>query len=693
MSDNQNIPAGNRNQQEEESIDIRMILESVWGLRYWIILSLIVCMGLVYAYTWYSTPVYETSGSIMLMNDDGRGNASSSEIALMSELSGVSVRQKMSNELYILKTTTLMQRVVEELGLHIQYFEEDRIKTTEFYKNNPLVFKWENPVPIASGDIKPMSIHLTLKPAQDGYVITEFSVANKEIFLADTLYKFGNVVTTSAGLFSIQKNPTVNTAHTKHVIRISNPRSKAKAYATELTTNTVSEGPRTLGGTSDIILLSILDEKPQRSVEMLHSLIRNYIEDNRMYKAASIEKSIVFINSRLNDIERELGLIESEYRSFRVTQGLVEETSQSQLALTTDARYRQEMTDLEVQVSLLNMVKEYMEAQGSEHDMIPANLGLKDVGLIGGIEQYNELVVERNRLLAGSSLNNPRVVTANLQLENMRNGIEVSIENVSKTYDLRIKSLREQISAGKREISSIPGQQLELARLTRQQEIIEPLYRLLQQKKEEAMISLYGLPDNARIMEEPNTAVKPAKPNKRNIYLLGILAGLLIPPGVFFTKQTLRRKVDGKRDLEKKLTIPVFATIPKAKNYSGHIDIKSKDSLTEGFRMLRSNLQYIEGKVIHITSSIPGEGKTFVATNLAIALAATGKKVILVGADLRQPKIHETFGISNRIGLVSYLIGKVPDIRDLIVSSGIDENLELLPAGPIPPNPSELLST
>lgn len=134
--------------------------------------------------------------------------------------------------------------------------------------------------------------------------------------------------------------------------------------------------------------------------------------------------------------------------------------------------------------------------------MIPANLGLKDVGLIGGIEQYNELVVERNRLLAGSSLNNPRVVTANLQLENMRNGIEVSIENVSKTYDLRIKSLREQISAGKREISSIPGQQLELARLTRQQEIIEPLYRLLQQKKEEAMISLYGLPDNARIMEE-----------------------------------------------------------------------------------------------------------------------------------------------------------------------------------------------
>ena len=135
------------------------------------------------------------------------GNASSSEIALMSELSGVSVRQKMSNELYILKTTTLMQRVVEELGLHIQYFEEDRIKTTEFYKNNPLVFKWENPVPIASGDIKPMHIHLTLKPEQDGYVITEFSVAENEIFLADT-YIFGDVVATSAGLFSIHKNPS-----------------------------------------------------------------------------------------------------------------------------------------------------------------------------------------------------------------------------------------------------------------------------------------------------------------------------------------------------------------------------------------------------------------------------------------------------------------------------------------------------
>ncbi|HPX79859.1 MAG TPA: Wzz/FepE/Etk N-terminal domain-containing protein, partial [Bacteroidales bacterium] len=499
MSDIQYTPEKGKKQQEEESLDIRMILESIWGLRFWIILSLIICVGFVYAYNWYQTPVYESSASIMLVNDDGRGMATTSDIALMSEFSGMSLRQKISNELYILKTTALMQRVVTQLELNIIYYEEGRVKNTEFYKNSPLLFKWENPIPIAPEDIKPMELHLKMQPELNGYSITGFLVQGREVILEDTVYAFGDVVSTPAGLFSINKNPTIASAHNKYLIRVLNPRTRAKQLAESLTATQVSEGPRsTLVNASDIVLLSMQDERPQRSVDILSSLIKNYIADNRDFKAASIDKSIIFINGRLNEIERDLGMIESDYRSYRATQGIVQETSQSELVLTSDARYREELTELEVQVSLLNMVKDYLDKQGAKHDMIPANLGLKDVGLTSGIDQYNTLVVERNRLLAGSSLNNPRVVNANLQLDGMRNGINVSIENVSKTYDLRIKALNSQISQGKREISNIPTQQLELARMARQQEIIEPLYRLLQQKKEETMILLYALPDNAR---------------------------------------------------------------------------------------------------------------------------------------------------------------------------------------------------
>ena len=184
-------------------------------------------------------------------------------------------------------------------------------------------------------------------------------------------------------------------------------------------------------------------------------MIKNYINDTREFKAASINKSIVFIDSRLSEIERDLGMIETDYSSYRVTRGIVQEASQSQIVLTSDARYRDELTELEVQISLLDMVKGSLLSQNSDYEMIPANLGLKDMGLTAGIEQYNSLVVERNRLLAGSSVNNPRVISANLQLENLREGINVTIENVERTYSLRIDALQNQISRGKRNFEYI----------------------------------------------------------------------------------------------------------------------------------------------------------------------------------------------------------------------------------------------
>lgn len=678
---------------EEDTVDIRQILETVWGLRFWILLSLIVCFGIAYAYCLYKTPVYETSCSIMLVSEEGSKGAITSEFALMSEFSGMSLQQKMSNELYILKTTSLMQNVVEELNLNIQYFEKERIKSKEFYKNSPLLFQWENPVPLAASEIQHMEIHLTLQSENESFIINEFLIKGEEVFLGIRNYAFGEIISTSAGLFSINRVPNMTTNHDTFLIIVTSPRAKARQISDRLTVSQISQGRSGLSNSSDIILLSLQEEIPQRSSDILNALIINYINDTRNFKAASVNKSIAFINGRLTEIEKDLGIIESDYSSYRVTRGIVQEASQSQIVLTSDARYRDELTELELQISLLNMVKGSMLYQESDYDMVPANLGLKDLGLTAGIEQYNNLVIERNRLLAGSSLSNPRVINANLQLKDLREGINMTIDNVEKTYKLRIDALHNQISRGKRDISNIPTQQLELARLERRQEIIEPLYRLLQQKKEENMISLYALPDNARMMEVPYTKVTPIKPNKRNICLMGLLLGIMIPPGIFFIKESLRRKVYGKQDVEKRTKLPVFAIIPKAKDDIILVDFKNKDKITEAFRMLRANMQFLEGKVIQVTSSIAGEGKSTISTNLAIALASIGKKVILVGMDLRKPKIHKIFDISNKAGVTSFLIGKETDVSNLITPSKVHENLHVMTAGPIPPNPSELLST
>lgn len=679
--------------QEEDSIDIRQIFETLWGLRFWIILSLTVCVGIAYSYCIYKTPVYDTACTIMLVNEEGSKGAVTSDIALMSEFTGMSLQQKMSNELYILKTTSLMQFVVEELDLNIQYLHKDGLRTKEFYRNSPLTFQWENPAPVAAADIQHMEIQLTLLPENEGFSINEFLLKGEEVYLGIRNFKFGEIIRTSAGMFSINCIPNMITSNNTFFIKISNPRAKARQISDKLTVTQISQGRSTLGNASDIILLTLQDEIPLRSVDILNSLIKNYINDTREFKAASINKSIAFINGRLTEIERDLGMIESDYSSYRVTRGIVQEASQSQIVLTSDARYRDELTELEVQISLLNMVQESLLSQVSDYEMVPANLGLKDLGLTAGIEQYNSLVVERNRLLAGSSENNPRVINANLQLKNLREGINMTIENVEKTYNLRIDALENQISRGKREISNIPTQQLELARLERRQEIIEPLYRLLQQKKEENMISLYALPDNARMMEIPYTGINPIKPNKKNICLMSFFLGLMIPPGIFYSKEFLRRKVYGKQDVEKRTKLPIFAVIPKAKDDLTLIDFRNKDKITEAFRMLRTNMQFIQGKVIHITSSIAGEGKSTISANLAISLASIGKKVILVGMDLRKPKIHKIFNKSNKVGVTSFLIGKENDVYNLIIPSGVHDNLDLILAGPIPPNPSELLST
>ena len=480
------------------------------------------------------------------------------------------MRYKMSNELYMLQTISLLQQV-EDLNLNVQYFKKTRLKQQELYRNCPIAFQWENPVPVAWEGMKPLEITLKVKPGSDHFEINNMLVGGEQVYVKNKAVQFGEVISTPAGLFSITNlySPTEDTGSTLFTIKVSSPRSFANKIKRNLTARQISDGrtnATTMANMSDIIVLTLQDEIKERAVRILHSLIQNYIQDNKEFSAQSIEKSIVFINDRLSQIERDLGIIETDYSSYRSVRRIVREDSQSQIAITSDARYRDELTELEIQMKLLGMIKEFLAGQNDTHEMIPTNLGIKDVGLTSGIERYNTLIVERNRLLAGSSLTNPRVVNANLQLDNMKDGIHVSIKNVENTHTLRLDALREQISKGEKEISTIPSQQLELARITRRQEIIEPLYRLLQQKKEE--YDCFVCPAH-----NPNYRRACIKifshQTQQTKHLPGLFAAGTNPPSREFLHTEPSDEVIGKQDVAKN-NIPIFAVIPNQPNKLSH---------------------------------------------------------------------------------------------------------------------------
>lgn len=331
------------NLKEDDSIDLREILETIWGLRLWIVLSVILCVGIAYTYVKYTTPVYESTAGLLLVNDGARGGSTGSDMYFISELTGHSMRYKMSNELYMLQTISLLQQVVEDLNLNVQYFKKTRLKQQELYRNCPIAFQWENPVPVAWEGMKPLEITLKVKPGSDHFEINNMLVGGEQVYVKNKAVQFGEVISTPAGLFSITNlySPTEDTGSTLFTIKVSSPRSFANKIKRNLTARQISDGrtnATTMANMSDIIVLTLQDEIKERAVRILHSLIQNYIQDNKEFSAQSIEKSIVFINDRLSQIERDLGIIETDYSSYRSVRRIVREDSQSQIAITSDAR-------------------------------------------------------------------------------------------------------------------------------------------------------------------------------------------------------------------------------------------------------------------------------------------------------------------------------------------------------------------
>ena len=678
----------------DDSIDLRYIVDVIWDLKYWIVISLVAFMAIGYLYLRFATPKYTRSATVLIANDRSTGGMGS-ELQLLSDITGMRANGLVQNEIYILKSRPLMQSVVEELALNVRYFQKDGfLRSSELYMTSPVTFS------LISGSEKNkypvVSIDYEVSKDTASFTIRKLSFAsNKEEAKHPVLkeykgrtYRFGDAIDLpDHNSVILRKSEFVeNLEPGKYRVVHISPKKMAKNYSTILTAGTTDYRER-----SSVITLTIQDNIPNRADDLLNYLIANYNEETKGYLSLSTANTLDFIDDRLASLETQLGKIETEAKNYKTDNSMVDFLLQSEAMIKKGAEIEEKLTELGIQIQFMDMVKEYMSGDIDDSSLLPANIGIEDQGLTSMINEYNNVVIERRRLMLGASESNPRIMALTNQIQDMRKAVLLSINQLRESYQYNYDIVLEEAEKDRLKMADIPNQQFDIAKIERQQEIVEPLYVLLRQKKEEALISLYAQTDNARVVEPADGPDKPSSPRSVIIYAFCMILGLVTPPGVFFIGNMLKRKVSNIKDVQDRLSLPIVGYIPESEN--SLVVQGSRDVLTETFRAVRANLGFLSGKVFQVTSSISGEGKSTVAVNVALTLAFAGKKVLFIETDLRNGFDYKIFKVQKSSkGLATYLSGNYT-LEEVLRPGLMNPNLDVIFRGTMPPNPNELLSS
>lgn len=691
-------------QANSNSMSLREIFEFLWRLRFWIIASAVAALVAAFFYVRMQSPVYQRSAWIRMNRNDGTG----AEMELLSEFSGTGLsKPNVENEVFIIKSPTMMSKVVDELGLNYRYYHyampvADRLrfgrslfgrKRVEYYEDNPfeLSFCVDSLYPL---EMRPSSFTLKFRNLkQEQYQVRELAVNGRKVNLDERKYAYGDTVALPGCKFVVRVTESEELINKdNYICSWTNSFNCARGFVKNL--NVEAQGQKMK--LNDVVVLTMNDTKAQRASDILNTLIYKVNDEARAYGNMAIVNTINFIDQRLEDISKDLGAAEDDYKRYQSSKIVVDINSQSQASIASDRQYTDQLNEVLLQLQVLDMISDYIsEDNAGKYTVIPANIGINDAGLNSIIAAYNNMVAERNRMISNSSENNPRVLGLNAQLDDQKRSIEISVANLVRVYGIRAKELTKTIGAGKRKMADIPQQQFELQQLNRRLAVIEPLYLMLQQKREESQIRMYSQVETFRVIETAFGNPKPVSPNSMQIYLLAFILGCCIPPLVVWARMQLRTKVETKKDITDKLSYNILAVLPKhGEGENELISRNGRDVVSEAFRNLRSNLQYMPGcRVIQVTSSIAGEGKSFVSSNLALSLSHVGNKVLLIGLDIRKPRLNGIFTCKapKYNSVVGYLIGRAESLDALVQPSGVSDTLDVIFAGPVPPNPTELL--
>lgn len=683
--------------EDEKPVDYKALFFEY--LMYWPwILGCVIVMGIVmYAYLRYQAPVYNVNATVLIKQGDQTKNPSASPMQAMQDLGMLSMASNFDNEVEILRSRTLVKKVVNKLNLYINYKEAQTFRyPTDLYKTSP-VQVWTTPEE-ADRLFGPVTLEMTCTP--DGKVDVEASYYPDRDADEVTLHKhfdqLPGVLTTPVGVFTLSANSDSILAKIDQTRTITatvvSPTAVATSYTASLSSEPTSK-------TTTIVALNLQNSNPRRGIDFINMLVALYNEDANNDKNEVAAKTAQFIDDRIGIINQELGTTESQLASFKQQAGLTDLSSDAQLALKENSAYQQKQAENATQIRLITFLKSYINDPKNEMEVIPANVGLADQGLSDLIIKYNDLLIERKRLLRTSNESNPAVVQLDAGIRATRANVQTTVDNVEKGLLITQSDLDREGKKYATRISNAPTQEKELMSITRQQEIKASLYLLLLQKREENAITLASTATNGRIIEEAMAGSTPVSPNKKMFYLIALILGIGIPVGVIYLRNLLRFKIEGRADVEKITDVPVVGDVPMVDTKGNPIVVHENhnDLMEEVFRSVRTNIQYMlqEGqKVILFTSTSSGEGKSFTAGNLACSFAFMGKRVVIVGLDIRKPGLNKVFQISHKEkGITQYLADpEHTDLLSLCQPSTVSSNLYILPGGTVPPNPTELVA-
>jgi capsular exopolysaccharide synthesis family protein len=627
-----------------------------------------------------------------LVKDDKKGGMLS-ELSAFSDMGiGGGMKSNLDNEIEILKSRKLVESTVKKINLNTTLIVKGNIVDREIYHEAPIEVYfadktnqfYENKIDLRFTELTSNTFELENK---SGNGTAKMLLSNAGTF------RYGEEIPTQYGRLIITKSKFssdgIKDYHKSIAIIISPLENVVASFQGRLKVEPISK-------TSSVVAVSITDRVVEKSEAFLDNLIQIYNEDAAADKNFISENTSKFIAERLTLITQELDGVEQDVESFKKSNKVTDIESEAKLFIEGSSEYDKKGVETEIQLNVVSSMLNFMK-KSTNSDLLPGNIIAGDGDASGLISSYNELVLDRNRILKSATAENPSVVKMDQQIASLKSTVAASLQRLQSSLTIQKRDLNTNEGILNAKIGKIPVQERQFRVIARQQKVKEELYLYLLQKREETAISLAATEPNARVVDTAKANKTPVSPKKNIVYLAGLLLGLLIPFGIIYTDDLLDTKIKSRLDLDGKTLIPFIGDVPTSENPSEIIKSESRTSSAEALRIIRTNLEFMlnkaeegQAKTLFLTSTFPQEGKTFVSANLAATFALSGKRVLLIGMDIRNPRLDEYFTLPER-GFTNYLSSKDLKLEDLIVKQDGFEDFHILPAGIIPPNPAELL--
>jgi capsular exopolysaccharide synthesis family protein len=681
---------------DDESIDLKKIITHYASKWPWMLGSVIIIFAIAWFYLRSTPPNYESTASVLVLDDKSGGLAG--EMDVFSDLGITGNKSNLFNEIEVLKSRSLLEEVVKDLDLNITITQERNVLNAEicFYNTSPLQIipaEGKESLYDKSGQFE------LIAHSDNEFKLTEIYKNKQGDEIENTIgsHQFGKPVDTWAGKITFEKTQAWENSQIDEtfIISLSNLDAKVNALQNNLQVETINKD-------ASVLRLKIIGTNKHRNNDILNNLIRQHEQRAITEKNQITKNTSEFIAERMKVIESELSDVEEESETFKTKNELVDVTSDAMMYMSKESEIEKALLETSIQIKLADFMLNYMQEINDYDQLLPANLGIDNEGLTEMLQAYNELVLEHNKLLQSSSVKNPTVKKIQAQLVSLQSSINQSLQNTTKSLNLKLQSLEKENQIYESKIADVPEYERQYRSIMRQQKIKETLYIYLLEKREENEIAMASTIGNIKVIDLAYSTQNPVSPKKNIIYLAALLLGLALPVGIIYIRDLLDNTVNGIEDLEA-LNIPIAGVIPESKSKKKsdltHVFKTTKNTPQKNaFQMLRSNIGFLlpdkednKGQIIFISSTISSEGKTFMSINLADELTINNQNVLIIGLDLRAPKITEYLNMPATNGISDYVINKALSIDDIIIPSEDNSNLSYIISGNIPPNPAEIM--